>query len=387
MTNGAQARGPLHGLRIIEIASIGPGPFCGMMLADHGAEVIRIERPGGAHAGLDLDPAHDLTLRGRTRLAVDLKSSAGRDLVLRLVATADGLIEGFRPGVMERLGLGPETVLQANPRLVYGRMTGWGQSGPLASCAGHDINYIALSGALSTFGRAGDKPTPPANAVADFGGGGLMLAFGMVSALFAARKTGVGEVIDCAMTEGSALLMSAVWSLRAANMWSDARGTNSLDSGSPFYETYETADGGYMAVGAIEPEFYVAMLEVLDCADDPEFMRRDDPAAWPLLKNKLAERFATRTRAEWELAFAGIDACVTPVLGMGEAPGHTHNKERASFLQVNGSSQPAPAPRYSGFPAAHMVRAGEGDVRALLKSIGIGDSARESLVAGGIVVA
>lgn len=340
------SKGPLHGIRIIEIASIGPGPFCGMMLADHGAEVIRIERPGGAHAGLDLDPAFDVMLRNRTRLTVDLKTQEGRDRVLALIETADGLIEGFRPGVMERLGLGPETAHTLNPRLIYGRMTGWGQNGPLSRRAGHDINYIALSGALAAFGRAGEKPTPPINILGDFGGGGLMLAFGMVSALVAVKAGGMGKVVDCAITEGSSALMTMLWSLRAAGMWNDQRGTNTLDTGAPYYDTYETADGKYVAVGAIEPQFYAMLLDGLGCADDPDFARRDDRAAWPLLKDKFAALFRQRTRDEWDAVFRETDACVTPVLDFEESVRHPHNQARLAFEKRDGLTQPVPAPRY-----------------------------------------
>jgi alpha-methylacyl-CoA racemase len=340
------SKGPLHGIRIIEIASIGPGPFCGMMLADHGAELIRIERPGGAHAGLDFDPAFDVMLRNRTQLTVDLKTQAGREQVLALIETADGLIEGFRPGVMERLGLGPEAALALNPRLIYGRMTGWGQHGPLSRRAGHDINYIALSGALSAFGRAGEKPTPPINILGDFGGGGLMLAFGMVSALLAVKGGGVGRVVDCAITEGSSALMTMLWSLRAAGIWNDRRGANTLDTGAPYYDTYETSDGKYVAVGAIEPQFYAMLLDGLGCADDPDFARRDDPAAWPMLKEKFAGLFRQRTRDEWDAVFRDTDACVTPVLDFEEAPLHPHNRARGAFEEHGGLTQPAAAPRY-----------------------------------------
>ena len=378
-------RGPLHGLRIIEIASIGPGPFCGMMLADHGAEVIRVERPGGAQAGLALDPAHDVMMRNRRRIAIDLKTPAGRDMVVRLAETADGLIEGFRPGVMERLGLGPAVLMAANPALVYGRMTGWGQHGPLAARAGHDINYIALSGALASFGRAGDKPTPPINLVGDFGGGGLLLAFGMLAALNAVRGGAPGQVIDCAMTEGSSLLMTMLWSLRSVGMWSDQRGTNALDTGAPFYETYETADGLHVAVGAIEPAFYAALLDGLGCAGDPDFARRNDPAAWPLLKQKFAALFAGKTRAEWEAIFAGTDACVTPVLGFAEAAQDPHNAARASFASPAGVTQPVPAPRYSGFSLGAAPAVDATDTARLLASIGIDENQRRALVADGVI--
>ncbi len=334
---------PLAGLRIVEMAGIGPGPFCGMMLADHGAEVIRIDR--GVQPGFS-DPAKDPLLRSRQTIALDLKTPQGIAAVRRIAADADGLIEGFRPGVMERLGLGPDALLAANPRLVYGRMTGWGQDGPLAQTPGHDINYIALSGALHAFGRAGDKPTPPINMVGDFGGGGMLLAFGMLAALLHAQRTGEGQVVDAAMTEGSALLMSMIWGFRAMGRWSDARGTNLLDGGAPFYDTYATQDGKWIAVGAIEPAFYADLRRVLGL-DDPLWSRQFDPTAWPAMREALATRFRTRTRDAWVEAFDGTEACVTPVLDYTEAVADAHNSARGTFADVGGVTQPAPAPRYS----------------------------------------
>jgi alpha-methylacyl-CoA racemase len=363
--------GPLTGLRIIEIAGIGPGPFAGMMLADHGAEVIRVERPGASPARGTADT--DILARGRRAIAIDLKQPEGVAVLRDLARTADGLIEGFRPGVMERLGLGPDVLLADNPKIVFGRMTGWGQTGPLARTAGHDIDYIAIAGALHAFGRAGEKPTPPINMVADFGGGGMFLAFGMVSAILHAQRTGQGQVIDCAMVDGAAVLMSMIWSLRAAGAWRDERGVNPLDTGAHFYETYETADGKHLAVGAIEPQFYAEMRRLAGLAEDRELDAQLNPANWPHLKQKLAAVFATRTRDEWTAIFDGTDACVSPILSMAEAPAHPHNATRATFIETAGVTQPAPAPRYSvtqpGRP--HMPTNNNGaDTDTILSGIG-----------------
>lgn len=332
---------PLTGIRILELAGIGPAPFCGMMLADHGAEVLYLHRPGQP------PNPRDPLLRGRVPVEVDLKSAEGIAQVQALAAGADGLIEGFRPGVMERLGLGPEALHAANPRLVYGRMTGWGQTGPLAQAAGHDINYIALSGALHAFGRAGEKPTPPVNAVGDFGGGGMLLAFGMAAGLLQARVSGQGTVIDCAMSEGSALLMSMVWGFRQTLGWRDARGVNLLDTGAHFYDSYETADGKFVALGAIEPQFYAAFRKVAGLEDDPDFDAQMNPAAWPALKAKLEALFRTKTRDAWCALMEGSDICFAPVLSMAEAPAHPHNVAREAFVEREGVVQPAPAPRFS----------------------------------------
>ncbi len=333
--------GPLAGIRIIELAGIGPGPFAGMMLADHGAEVIRVDRPG---ARIE---ARDPLLRSRTLIGVDLKSADGVAVVRDLCRSADGLIEGFRPGVTERLGLGPDVLLGDNPKLVYGRMTGWGQTGPFAAAAGHDINYIALAGALHAFGRAGEKPTPPINLVGDFGGGGAMLAFGMVSALLHAARTGEGQVIDAAMTDGAAVLMSMIWGFRAMGLWSDERGTNLLDTGAHFYDTYETADGLWIALGSIEPQFYAELRRLTGLDADPEFDAQMDRAAWGPLKAKLTVLFRTRPRAEWCALLEATDVCFAPVLAMAEAPAHPHNAARGTFVEAGGVVQPAPAPRYS----------------------------------------
>jgi alpha-methylacyl-CoA racemase len=335
---------PLSGIRIVEIGGIGPAPFCGMMLADAGAEVIRIDRPGHI-AGRD--PAKDILSRGRTRISIDLKDPGGVAEIRALCREADGLIEGFRPGTMERLGLGPEILLVDNPKLVYGRVTGWGQHGPQADVAGHDINYIALAGALHGFGRAGGKPTPPANVVADFGGGGMMLAFGMTTALLAVARGEPGSVIDCAMIDGAALQTALIWSLRAEGRWQDERGVNLLDTGAPFYETYETADGKFVSVGALEPAFYAALLRVLGLGEDPLFAQPMDQSRWPAMKDRLTELFRSRSREDWVDAFDGIDACVAPVLSLEEATRHPHNVARNTFVEVDGIVQPAPAPRFS----------------------------------------
>ena len=341
--------GPLNGIRIIEIAGLGPGPFAAMMLADHGAEVIRVERPG---TPLDVG---DPLLRSRTVVQHDLKSAEGQAAIRELVRTADGLIEGFRLGVMERLGLGPDALLQENPSLVYGRMTGWGQDGYYAERAGHDINYIAVSGALHMVGRKDEAPVPPINLVGDFGGGGMMLAFGMVSALLAAKSGAKGQVVDCAMTDGSALLTAMMWGFRAKGVWQDQRGSNLLDGAAPFYDTYRTADGLYMAAGAIEPQFYAAFLKGLELSDDPLLANQMDFANWPAQKARIAEAFATRTRAEWSAIFDTVDACVTPVLSMQDAAAAAHNQQRQTFITVDGVQQPAPAPRYSGTPCETPV--------------------------------
>jgi alpha-methylacyl-CoA racemase len=343
--------GPLDGLRIIELAGLGPAPFAGMMLADAGADIVRIDRFERATYPPHSEAHVDLMNRGRRSVAVDLKNPGGVGLVLRLVEVADGLMEGFRPGVAERLGLGPDVCLARNPRLVFGRMTGWGQDGPLAQAAGHDIDYIALSGALEPIGRAGQAPLPPLNLVGDFGGGGMLLAFGMVAAILSARQTGAGQVVDAAMVDGAASLMTMTTTLRAAGMWDGPRGTNLLDTGAHFYEVYETSDGGFIGVGAIEPQFYAELIRLLglEGEDLPPQMDRD---AWPGMKERFARIFAGRTRADWEAVFDGTDACATPVLSPAEAPEHPHNRFRQTFTEVAGVVQPAPAPRFLGTPGA-----------------------------------
>ena len=341
--------GPLEGVRIVELAGLGPAPFAGMMLADAGADIIRIDRSDRATYP-PKDGAHvDLMNRGRRSVAVDLKHPDGVALVLGLVSGADGLMEGFRPGVAERLGLGPEECLARNPRLVYGRMTGWGQDGPMARTAGHDIDYIALSGALGAIGREGERPLPPLNLVGDFGGGGMLLAFGMVAAILGARAGGTGQVVDAAMVDGAAALMTMTYTLRAAGIWQDERGTNLLDTGAHFYEVYECADGGYFGVGAIEPQFYAELMRLLGLGDE-DLSTQMDRTTWPAMKERFAAIFASRTRDEWEAVFAGTDACAAPVLSPAEAPDHPHNKVRGTFTEVAGVVQPAPAPRFLSTP-------------------------------------
>ncbi len=364
--------GPLAGIRIVEMAGIGPAPFAGMMLADHGAEVVRIYRPGVLPGSLD--PTRDVLSRSRRWLNIDLKQADGIEVVRDLVKSADGLIEGFRPGVMERLGLGPDVLLADNPRLVYGRMTGWGQTGPYAQAAGHDINYIALAGALHAFGRAGDRPTPPINLVGDFGGGGMMLAFGMLAAIHHANRTGQGQVIDCAMTDGSALLMSMIWSLKAQGMWQDQRGVNLLDTGSHFYDTYATADGRYIAIGAIEPAFYAELRRRLGLEADADFDPQMDPRQWPRLKEKLAAIFRARSQEDWCRLLEGTDACFAPVLTMVEATQHPHNRVRDTFMKVDGVDQPAPAPRYSVTPSdPPVMQMKHSDCDSLLQALDYDD--------------
>ncbi|WP_218510807.1 CaiB/BaiF CoA-transferase family protein [Variovorax sp. dw_308] len=336
--------GPLEGVKVVEMAGIGPGPFCAMMLADMGADVVRVTRPGDAPFG----PANcDVNSRGKRTLVVDLKSGEGVAQVLALIENADVLVEGFRPGVMERLGLGPEVCLQCNPRLVFGRMTGWGQFGPLSHAAGHDLNYIALSGMLGAMGRHGEPPAPPLNLVGDYGGGAMMLAFGIACALVEASASGQGQVIDAAMTDGTALLGSLFYGMRGHGAWSARRGSNFLDGSAHFYDTYECADGKYVAIGSIEPQFYAQLLEALGLADDPAFARQQDKRQWPELKRRVAAVLATRTRADWVARMEGTDICFAPVLDMDEAPLHPHNVARRTFIEIDGVTQPAPAPRFS----------------------------------------
>jgi alpha-methylacyl-CoA racemase len=344
--------GPLHGVRVIELAGIGPAPFAGMVLSDLGAEVLRIDRASEvrAEAGWPV-PAHDVLSRGRRSVGVDLKHPDGTALVLDLAERADALIEGFRPGVAERLGLGPDVCRARNPRLVYGRMTGWGQSGPLARAAGHDINYVALAGALHPIGRPGQPPVPPLNLVGDFGGGGMLLALGVVSALFEAERSGEGQVVDAAMVDGAALLNAAIYGAAQTGFWTEHRGENLLDGGAHFYDAYETADGRYIAVGAIEPQFYAELLRRLEL-DPSEFEPQLERNRWPEWKERFRELFLTRTRAEWCELLEGSDVCFAPVLSMTEAHEHPHNRERATFVEVAGARQPAPAPRFSRTPAS-----------------------------------
>jgi len=342
--------GPLAGVRILEIAGIGPGPFAAMVLADMGAEVLRVDRAERVNPNPGEVPPGDLLNRGRRSIGVDLKKPDGVEALLKLVEQADALLEGFRPGVMERLGLGPEVCLERNPRLVYGRMTGWGQTGPLAHAAGHDINYIALAGTLDGIGRAGEKPLPPLNLVGDFGGGGMLLAFGVVCALFERSGSGRGQVVDAAMVDGAALLMTMMHGFRHAGFWKDERGTNLLDTGSHFYDTYQTADGKYISIGSIEPQFYQELLR-LTGLEGEELPRQMERSAWGPLAERLTEIFKSKTRDEWCEIMEGTDVCFAPVLNMGEAYEHTHNLARGTFVEVAGKLQPGPAPRFSRTPA------------------------------------
>ncbi len=341
--------GPLQGLTLIEIAGIGPGPFAGMLLADMGARVIRVERPGGGLFTAVNNPKLDLLNRNKRCLCLDLKNPRGIAIALDLVARADGLLEGNRPGVMERLGLGPDVCQERNAALVYGRMTGWGQEGPMARAAGHDINYIALSGALHPIGRAGEKPAIPLNLVGDFGGGGLLLAYGMVCALLEAKSSGRGQVVDAAMIDGAATLMASTFAANQAGFWSDERGTNLLDSGSHFYEVYETADCKYISLGSIEPQFYAALLDKLG-AEAEHFEQQYDAENWPAMKEKMAVIIKRKTRDEWDAIFADSDICYAPVLSMTEVRHHPHHRARETFLDDGDIWQPAPAPRFSRTP-------------------------------------
>ncbi|MEW2527913.1 CaiB/BaiF CoA-transferase family protein [Streptomyces sp. NPDC047071] len=344
--------GPLAGVRVVELAGIGPGPFAAMLLADLGADVVRVDRPGGA--GLAVDPAYDLTNRNKRSVLVDLKAPGGAARVLDLVERADVLIEGYRPGVAERLGVGPEDCHARNPGLVYGRMTGWGQQGPLAPRAGHDIAYIAVTGTLGMIGAADEPPTVPANLVGDYAGGSLYLVVGVLAALRHAREHGTGQVVDAAIVDGAAHLATMIHGMLAAGGWQDRRGANLLDGGCPFYGTYETADGGHMAVGALEQRFYDEFVELMGLKDVAG--ARGDLARWGELRAAVAARFKTRTRAEWTAVFEGSDACVAPVLSLREAPGHPHLAARGTFTEHGGLTQPAPAPRFSVTPTA--VRSG-----------------------------
>ncbi|WP_157216391.1 CaiB/BaiF CoA transferase family protein [Flavisphingomonas formosensis] len=378
--------GPLAGIRVVEFAGIGPAPMCAMMLADAGAEVLRIDRREASGIGIAKPVRYDLLARSRRSAAIDLKHPDGIACVLDLVASADALIEGFRPGTMEKLGLGPDVCLARNPALVYGRLTGWGQTGPLAQTAGHDLDYIALTGALHATGRAGAPPTPPLNLVGDYGGGGMLLAFGLVAALLHARATGEGQVVDAAMTDGSALLMTSLYGMHGAGLHGDTRGTNLLDSGAPYYDSYACADGLYVAVAPIEPKFRRILLDRLgiDPADWPE---QEDAACWPALRARLATAFRTRTRDEWCALFEDSDACVAPVLSLAEAPHHPHNMARGTFVTVDGVVQPAPAPRFAATPSA-MPTPPEGpgaSTRAALDAWGIGAERIDALERNGVI--
>ena len=376
--------GPLSGYRIIEIAGIGPGPFAAMLLSDMGAEVIRVDRAQAVRPGAR---ANDISLRGRRNVALDLKNPAGVEALLQLVEKADAIIEGFRPGVMERLGLGPDTCLARNPRIVFGRMTGWGQEGMYANAAGHDINYISLAGSLAHFARAGEAPVPPLNMVGDFGGGGMFLAYGVVCALLEAQKSGKGQVVDTAMVDGTAVLMTMFWSMKQSGFFNEnAPGTNLLDTGAHFYDVFECKDGKYVSLGSIEPQFYAELLRLTGLEGDPEFARQMDQSLWPRLKERLREKMREKTREEWCAIMEATDVCFAPVLTMSEAAVHPHNVERGTFVDVNGALQPAPAPRFSRTVpeiARGSAVAGENTVE-VLKEWGVADV--DSLVSGGAAV-
>ena len=373
-------RGPLRGVRVLELASIGPIPFCGMVLSDMGADVIRLDRAAGAAL-----PQQVLD-RGRRSIAVDLKQPDGLGVVLDLVAASDVLIEGYRPGVAERLGVGPDECLARNPRLVYGRMTGWGRAGPLADRAGHDINYLAVAGALGAFGRAGEPPVPPLSIIADLGAGGLLLAYGITCALFERATSGTGQVVDAAMLDGTALFMGPWLEAQQAGTWNDARGTNNLDSGAPYYDSYRCSDGEYVAVGALEPQFYARLLEGLGL-DATEIPDRNDRANWPALRARFAERFSTRTRDEWADHFEGVDACVAPVLKLKEVPEHPQIAAGATIVSVDGVVHPTPAPRLDRTPGAIARRASQPgtDTNDVLTELGYDEQTVASLRARGVV--
>jgi alpha-methylacyl-CoA racemase len=375
--------GPLEGVKVVEIASIGPGPFAAMMLADMGADVIRLERVG-AGGGLG-SGAWNLTNRGRPSVQVDLKHERGRDLVLQLIGRSEALIEGFRPGVMEKLGLGPDEALRANPRLVYGRMTGYGQDGPMSSVAGHDINYISVAGALGAIARHGERPLFPLNLLGDYGGGGMLLAFGIVCGVLEARTSGHGQVVDAAMVEGAAVLTTLIHALRRGGMWSAEPGTNLLDSGAHFYDVYEASDGGHVAVGAIEPQFYAELLRILEL--DPDEFPQMDRDRWPDFKQRFAEVFRTRTRDGWAAVLEPAEACATAVLGLDEAPSHPHNVARGVFVEVDGVVQPGPAPRFSRTPPEIRMGAREAgaDTVPALAAWGLTEEEVEALRADGAV--
>lgn len=341
--------GPLSGVKVVEIVGLGAAPFCAMMLADMGADVIRIDRPGGGEIMRAVEPRFDVLARGRRSIALDLKKPASAEAVLDLIAKADILLEGFRPGVMERMRLGPDVCLARNPRLVYGRLTGWGQDGPLANAAGHDINYIALSGVLHTIGKASEPPTPPMNTIGDFGGGGMLLAFGVMCAMHEVKRSGRGQVVDAAMAEGSALLAAMNWGFKSAGLWRNERGDNVNDGGAHFYNAYACGDGHFITIASAEKQFYALLRQKLGL-DDPAFDAQHDHKKWPALKERLAAIFKSKTRAEWCVLLEGTDVCFAPVLDWNEAPQHPHNRARGLFIDIAGVTQPAPAPRFSRTP-------------------------------------
>jgi len=382
-----ESSGPLSGIKIVELGGIGPAPFCCMLLADMGADVIRIDRPPGFDGGAPVDPRFNLLNRGRKSVGLDLKNSAAVNAVLSLVSHADALIEGFRPGVAERLGLGPEQCLKANPGLVYGRMTGWGQDGPLANTPGHDINYIALTGALHAIGRSGEPPAIPLNLVGDFGGGALYLALGVVSAILHSQKTGEGQVVDAAMIDGASSLTTVMHGLMACGYWKDERGSNRLDSGAPFYNVYETLDGRYIAIGANEARFYRNALKLLGL-DKESMPDQHDRESWPRVRERFAAIFKTRTRDEWAALAESAEACITPVLSLSEAPNHEHMRARATFVEVDGIVQPAPAPRFSRTPGNIQRPPSTPDQHSpeVLRDWGISEEEYKALTAAGALV-
>ena len=375
--------GPLTGLRVVELAGLGPAPYACMLLAELGADVVRVDRPGGG--SLIVAPEKDALNRSRPSVAVDLKSPGGRDVLLRLIDGADVLVEGLRPGVLERLGVGPDEALARNPRLVFARMTGWGQDGPLAQRAGHDINYLGLTGALHAIGPA-DRPVPPLNIGADFGGGSMFLIVGILAALFERGTSGRGQVVDAAMVDGASSLVTMVYGMLGAGLWRDRRAANLLDGGAPFYDTYACADGGHVAVGALEPQYYAALLEGLGLADALPGAQYD-VAHWPEHRRRFTEAFASRTRDEWAAAFEGTDACVTPVLGLEEAPAHPHLAARGTFVEQDGTALPGPAPRFSRTPGAvrGAARRPGADTRAVLSDWGFSADEVGDLLAAGAV--
>jgi len=381
------AHGPLHGIRVVELAGLGPSPFSAMMLADMGADVIRIDRPGGATVGNPLSPRDDLLNRGRSSIAVDLKSPNGVETVLQLCDKADVLLEGFRPGVAERLGVGPDMVMSRNPRIIYGRMTGWGQAGPNSLRAGHDVNYLALSGALAPIGPA-ERPVIPINLLGDFGGGGLLLAFGVMCALIEARQSGRGQIVDAAITDGAALLTTQLHALAAQGLWSDRREANLLDGGAYFYGLYKCADEKFISIGAIEPKFYARLLELLGLADDIDFLNGPEkPGLWPQLRKRLEALFRQHSREHWSLLLANEDVCFAPVLSLTEAASHPHNAARETFVEINGVTQPAPAPRFSrSVPSTPVPPPAPGQhTRQILGDLGLQGREIDELLASGAV--
>jgi len=380
------ASGPLVGYKVVELAGIGPNPMCGMMLADMGAEVIRVDRLVKSGLGISMDPKFSVLNRGRRSIAVDLKQAAGVELVLRLVADADALIEGFRPGVTERLGLGPDECLARNPKLVYGRVTGWGQDGPLAKAAGHDINYISLAGAAYCIGEGDRPPSPPLNLVGDFGGGGMLLALGVVAALLEAQKSGQGQVVDAAMTDGTAILMAAIYGMHGAGIWTDDRQANVLDGGAHFYGAYETADGQFISIASIEAKFYDEFMQRTGFSDNDHAAHKAR-AQWPTNRAEMAALFKTKTRDEWCAILEGTDVCFAPVLSMSEAPGHAHNVARKTFVEVEGVTQPAPAPRFSRTPSQiqKSPSADGTDTNAVLNDWGLSATEIEQLKSTNVV--